>query len=51
MLLKVVLPMKIFKNEKIVIRTYIEITSGITDIYQSRLDYLPLQFEDEEILK
>ena len=43
--------MKIFKNEKIVIRPYIEITSGFTDIYQSRLDYLPLPFDDEEIFK
>ncbi|RLD62384.1 MAG: hypothetical protein DRI95_13145 [Bacteroidetes bacterium] len=43
--------LKIFKNEKIVIRPYIEITSGFTDIYQSRLDYYPLPFENEEILK
>ena len=33
---------KIFKNEKVEIEPYIEITSGFTEIYKSRFNYKPL---------
>ena len=42
--------LKVFGNEKVAIIPFIEITSGFTDIYKSRLKYNTLPIVDEEIL-
>jgi|SRR5690554_891172 len=40
----------IFKNEKVKIKPYIEISSCYTEIYNSRFDYYPLPIMEENIL-